>query len=220
MTLMTYGRCVNGQLIKALLPKLPRDVGEGLSDKRGAGWEERWGIMPRWQDDSSFKLAPFPPTARLCLTGTAFMVSQVIDQLKQLVRRPNKSSRNRKYKLWRGAGLMMSLFKNCYTCEACDAQKKQMRTKERNRWTMDTNTTAGWLVFLWIRMRRFMSKSTRWDQTWDETSTKTRPQSHWDTFTLCHLHNGTPSFTHFFVTASHRDIFIHIGTPSHNCGKF
>lgn len=73
-----------------------------MTGERGGVREGRTGGEVSRQDDSSFKLAPFPPTARLCLTDTAFMVSQVVDQLKQLAHRPNEQSRSRKYVLWGG----------------------------------------------------------------------------------------------------------------------
>lgn len=139
---------------------LPREVGEGQGKRRGeragvregrAGWEEGWGIS---QDDSSFKLAPFPPTARLHLTFTAFMVFHVIDQLKQLACRPDEQSMSRKYMLggaW-GEGLMVSWFTNWHTwrlwfTEYVNVEKTQERQEQMDNGHRHNNSRKT-LVFL------------------------------------------------------------------------
>lgn len=58
----------------------PERGGGGVGgEERREGWGEGRGEAS-CQDDSSFKLAPFHPTARLRLAETAFTVSRVIDQ--------------------------------------------------------------------------------------------------------------------------------------------
>lgn len=81
-SLTASGRRVNGQLIKASPPNSRERWGRGRGERGGVkegrvGWEEGWGIMPRWQQ---------------------LQISSISSNSKtQLAHRPNEQSRSRKY---------------------------------------------------------------------------------------------------------------------------
>lgn len=211
-SLTASGHRVNGQLIKASPPNSRERWGRGRGERGGVregrvGWEEGWGIMPRWQQ---------------------LQISSISSNSKtQLAHRPNEQSRSRKYSVM--GGCSWGGVWRCHLVYGLTHMWRLWRTnmlmwrkhsKDRNRWTMGiTTTTAGRLWFLWLRMRWL--RTTRCpipDMGWDITQDQ-------DTIMLRHLHTQIPLQRDIFTQGHHHtrkhgtpwhwDTFIHTGTPLH-----